>query len=276
VADRELARRLPGLSVYGLQSPGQPPEDLLAMAALYAEAVRQVQPHGPYRLAGWSLGGVVALEVARRLAAAGERIELLALIDTASPVLWRRQPEEDEAGLVGSFALDLARLTGVPVPAVDLAGLDEAGALSLVLAEGQAAGVLPPGLEPSELRRLFERYRANRRALARYEPVPYPGEAMLFRSRERPAGRDDGAALGWQGLIARLRVREVPGDHYTLLQEHAGTVAEHLREDLGPGRAGGGGLWSEVPGEAPHGGSLEQGDQRELDPQPALDLADDL
>jgi pimeloyl-ACP methyl ester carboxylesterase len=116
VAYRELARRLPGQVVYGLQSPGRPIEDLRGMAALYVEVVRQTQAEGPYRLAGWSMGGVVAFEMARQLTERGERVELLALIDTASPVLWGQDPEPDEAGLVAAFALDLARLSGVQAP----------------------------------------------------------------------------------------------------------------------------------------------------------------
>ena len=58
VAYRELARRLgTGQPVYGLQSPEPPLEDLREMAEHYAAAVREAQPEGPYRIAGWSMGG---------------------------------------------------------------------------------------------------------------------------------------------------------------------------------------------------------------------------
>ncbi|HSF38680.1 MAG TPA: amino acid adenylation domain-containing protein [Thermoanaerobaculia bacterium] len=226
VAYRELARRLPGQTVYGLQSPGKPIEDLREMAALYVEAVRQAQPEGPYHLAGWSLGGVVAFEMARQLVERGERVDLLALIDTASPGLRSQEPEPDEAGLVATFAQDLARLSGVSVPDVDLSGYDGDGALALVLELGKEAGVLAPGVELPELRRLFERFRANRRALSSYEPLPYSGEAVLFRARERPAGDP---ALGWGGLAGRLTVQELPGDHYTILRDGLEALAGALR-----------------------------------------------
>ena len=69
VAYRELARRLgSGQPVYGLQSPDPPIQDLREMAAHYLEALREVQPEGLHRLAGWSMGGVVAYEMARQLA----------------------------------------------------------------------------------------------------------------------------------------------------------------------------------------------------------------
>jgi acyl carrier protein len=76
--------------VYGLQYPGQhlaePPQlGLEDMAARYCEAIRGVQPAGPYCLAGFSLGGAIAYEIARHLRAAGEEVALLALLDVAVP-----------------------------------------------------------------------------------------------------------------------------------------------------------------------------------------------
>ena len=69
--------------VYGLQSPDPPLEDVCEMAARYLAIVREVQPEGPYRIAGWSMGGVVAFELARQLEAQGETTEILAMIDAA-------------------------------------------------------------------------------------------------------------------------------------------------------------------------------------------------
>ena len=65
--------------------PGQQPHDRIeAMAELYLSEIRQVQPHGPYLLAGWSLGGLIALEAAQQLPAAGEEVALVAMFDTLS------------------------------------------------------------------------------------------------------------------------------------------------------------------------------------------------
>ena len=83
-----LARGLAdGRAVYGLQGlgldPGLAPQERIAdMAAFYLEEIRQVQPQGPYLLAGWSMGGMIALEMARRLAATGRRVPLVLLLDT--------------------------------------------------------------------------------------------------------------------------------------------------------------------------------------------------
>ncbi len=87
----ELARRLaPGQAVYGVQArgvfdAGRPDDSIPSIAAHCIETMRTVQPDGPYLLAGYSAGGVVAYEVALQLAAAGQRVDLLALLDTFAP-----------------------------------------------------------------------------------------------------------------------------------------------------------------------------------------------
>jgi thioesterase domain-containing protein len=97
---------LPGLlggdwPVYGLQSravdPAQPPyRDLTEMVDEYTRHIRSVQPDGPYHLLGWSLGGNVAHAIAARLEAAGERVALLALLDSYPPQGSEAAPTADE------------------------------------------------------------------------------------------------------------------------------------------------------------------------------------
>jgi thioesterase domain-containing protein len=79
-----LPRHLdPGTPVYGLQTPtGSLPGSIAELAAEYARVIRRVQPHGPYQLLGWSFGGVVAHAVATALQRDGERVGLLALMDS--------------------------------------------------------------------------------------------------------------------------------------------------------------------------------------------------
>src|SRR5262249_32742163 len=85
-----LARQLgPEQPFYGFQSPDfageTKPHTIEALASHYLRHVRTVQSQGPYRLGGWSMGGVIAFEMARQLSEAGERVQLLALIDSYAP-----------------------------------------------------------------------------------------------------------------------------------------------------------------------------------------------
>src|SRR5579863_1246168 len=92
---RELAERLgPEQPFYGLQAVGldasRPPlTSIEEMATAYAKEIRRKQPHGPYFLGGYCMGGTVAYEIARQLQAQGERVALLALFDTME---WSKIP----------------------------------------------------------------------------------------------------------------------------------------------------------------------------------------
>jgi len=234
VAYRELARHLGGgVPVYGVQSPDPPIDDLREMAAHYLAAIREVQPAGPYRLLGWSMGGIAAYEMARQLAEREETVEVLALLDALSPKHFTGGAELGETDMVAIFASGIAWLHGLEVSSVDLSGLDQDAALALVLDLGRQAGLVPPDLELAELRRLFERFRANHYALYTYEPGPYAGEVILFRGAESRQ-RDEDPTLGWGGLVSGpLRVLDLPGGHYTILREEVETLAGRLRTLLG-------------------------------------------
>src|SRR5207248_9388458 len=76
-------RRFYGLRATESEGSSTPPQTLEELAADYVVAIRGVEPHGPYLLGGFSLGGVVAFEMARQLRAAGHEVGLLAVIDSA-------------------------------------------------------------------------------------------------------------------------------------------------------------------------------------------------
>jgi thioesterase domain-containing protein len=234
---RELARRLgPDQPVYGLRSPQRPQEpltDLRQMAALYVEAARQVQPSGPYRLAGWSMGGLVAYEMARQLVEQGEPVELVALIDAASPQWWAEQPRPSDAELAAWFARDLARLFGaVEVPAVRLDAPDVEGNLARVLEVGHRAGVVPESVGLSDLRRLFDIFRANRLALSSYPALPCSGSLELIRATEPVPEAGEDRYRGWRDLAAGgVTVHDLQGDHYSIvLGEGVERLAASLRD----------------------------------------------
>ncbi|MFF2652555.1 AMP-binding protein [Streptomyces sp. NPDC058045] len=92
-----LDRRQP---LYGVQAPalsgGPLPPALRAQAAGYVRRIREVRPHGPYRLLGWSVGGILAHTVGVLLQEAGEEVQLLALLDAFPAEQWRARPAPEE------------------------------------------------------------------------------------------------------------------------------------------------------------------------------------
>jgi thioesterase domain-containing protein len=97
-------RPLYGLQAEGLEAGQVPSERIDEMARHYLEAIRRVQPEGPYLLGGWPVGGVVAFEMARQLQAQKQEVALLALFDSQIPA-GRKAPSDDVSQLI-SFAAD--------------------------------------------------------------------------------------------------------------------------------------------------------------------------
>ena len=244
---RELARHLGGeRPVYGLQSLGlgeglAPQESVEEMAASYVQALREVQPHGPFHLAGWSIGGAVAFEMAQQLGAAGETVDLLALLDTLAPgTSAGRDEEPDEAMLLWGLAQDLGGLSGIggmDLSLERLRELDPESSLAEILETAERAGALPAGLGQAQAARLWQVYRANVRAVRAYEPRSYPGRLSIFTTSGNPLLAELGPALGWERVTASggggLKVQVLATDHYSLLREPAvGRLADRLRAAL--------------------------------------------
>jgi amino acid adenylation domain-containing protein len=236
---RELARHLGGeRPVYGLQSlgllDGRPPQESVEeMAASYLEAVRRVAPGGPFLLAGWSIGGAIAFEMAQQLRAAGEEVALLALLDTLAPGAWAGGEEKpDEAMLLFGLAGDLAGIAGSEhtLTRKRLSELGPEAGLAEVLEQAQRAGTLPAGLGHEQAARLWHVYRANVRAVRAYRPRAYPGRLSLFPTSGNPLLPSLGPALGWERLaVGGLKVQILAADHYSLLREPAvGRLAQRL------------------------------------------------
>jgi thioesterase domain-containing protein len=196
------------------------------MAETYLEALRSVQPRGPYRLAAWSMGGAVAYEMALRLTAVGEEVAALVLLDSS---VSGGAVRLDDVDVLAAFAADLA---GLAKKSFDLepAALREVAPerrVPLFLEQAQAVGALPAGCGVRQLDRLLNVFRANLEALHAWDPrLSFPGEIVLARPAAKLArGDKDG---GW-GRLSGLEVRIWPlqGDHYSLLREPEASGLAH-------------------------------------------------
>jgi amino acid adenylation domain-containing protein len=236
----ELARCMgEGQPVYGLQSAGLEDDSSLGaslddLAAAYVLAIRTVQPRGPYQLGGWSQGGVIALEMARHLAAQGEDVALLALLDSRRPQVGAAAGPPDERALTAAFARDLIapRLDGIPpLPSTtaELCQLSPDEQLASLIEVAVRCGILPPDAGPRRLRRLLEVFKANFSSYLRYQPGIVQQRIHLFRAREEDDAGDP--TYGWGELaLVPVSVHEVGGNHYSMLDRaHAGLLAARLR-----------------------------------------------
>jgi thioesterase domain-containing protein len=212
----DLARELPPEQpVYAFQSPdpgdGQLPATVEGMAALYLRELRRVRPEGPYRLGGWSLGGLIAFEMARRLRSLQREVAFLGLLDAPDPARFPRL-QDDGDGDAEMTILQYVTQRNPPVTLEGLRALDPEARLELILEQVRQEGVRPAALDLSELRRLVRIVRAHRRAVRAYEPQPFDTSLVYVRAAE---GLGDDAV--WAGLaLGGAEVHEVPGSHMSM------------------------------------------------------------
>ncbi|NER63590.1 amino acid adenylation domain-containing protein, partial [Pseudomonas sp. MAFF212427] len=231
-----LGRQVPGdFPIYGLPGTGPdeaPLQTLECLAARLIERMRTVQPHGPYRLAGWSFGGVLAYEVAAQLLGMDETVAFLGLIDSyvprltdrgkaywQGPALLERQLLEHcsahwrAQGDVGVDAL-------AQVQALQQQGLD----FSVLLERCRAQQLLPTELAQAHdapLRHYLTRELAHGHALAHYRVEPLGIDLHLFRAEQRSTQQvPRSPSLGWGEWLPTQVVHciTVPGDHHSMMQ----------------------------------------------------------
>jgi len=220
---RHMGRQRP---IYGLQAPdadsGAHTGSIEGLAAFYIAAIRNVQAQGPYHLGGWSMGGVIAYEMARQLQQAGEQAGTLVLMESYTPEVVRtfEQAYLDKNRLSGETLLlmTFARELGLDDGETFLAGAAEAAGLTRRLDALFEQATLPEDIDSTQLHRLFKVFEANVRAMNRYTPGQYRGGIKLLYGDKGNQALD--ANGGWKELISGdVSIETVPGDHYSILRQ---------------------------------------------------------
>ncbi len=249
-----LARHLPAEQpLYALQAagiePGTTPTDSVPqMARDYLRAIQRIRPDGPYHIGGWSLGGLIAFEMARQLAEQDADLGSVVLIDTMT---LRPGSHTDVAAqhLYSFFLAELLWGAGGAASAVEPLPADvnsDEAALDFVLARAVEHGVLPGRGSRDVLRRLFDVFRACWRAGADYRPPQCDLDVTLLRAaqalpeplraaHDAAGSRYGEAANGWDHYVGgHLEVIAVPGDHLSMVTEpHVADLAAVLAEQVG-------------------------------------------
>ncbi|MDQ3265841.1 MAG: amino acid adenylation domain-containing protein [Myxococcota bacterium] len=232
----------PKQPVFGLTAPeleGLPtPSSLEERVELYAATIRAHRPGGPYRLAGYSDGALLAYELARRLESEGQRVELVALIDRPTPAL---------ASAVGGSGTLPARPTALERLSEALglmedptfAGLmDDEARWEHILAQGRRFGMLPAEASLEALDPIIASLSSMQDHLTGWRPGPYAGEVMVVSS-QFSLDRLKDPALGWGAALGRaVQGVTIPGAHDTIVQlPHVRALALALQDSLAKGAA---------------------------------------
>jgi amino acid adenylation domain-containing protein len=222
-----------GIHARGLLENQLPHTRIEDMAAYYIENIRRVQPDGPYLLGGWSMGGVIAFEMARQLEARGQRVSLLALISAKLLAPEEVASRWDEVEFVTHFAqLVKVPLDKLKISIDELYKLDSEELLDYVLQRGIESEMVSQDVQLAQVRRLFELFKSNVEANENYRPQPLSQRVTLFKGDKETMETPD-ETMGWGALTSgEVEIHTVPGaDHFTMVDEpYVRSLAEQLTD----------------------------------------------
>lgn len=209
-------------------------------ATRYLKEIRTLQPKGPYFLAGESFGGLVAFEMAQQLHMQGEKVALLALLDTQSPLsakkklLWHQWVSLHLKSLLVEGSTYALKKLDQRISS----GKNRLSIVSRIYRKFDLRSGRSFRSYLQEVAQLDVRQQVRDQALRNYIPSPYPGKVILFRAMERDQfeADDTDPQFGWGELAAGgLEVHHVPGDHIGILKEpHVRIMATKLIANLQP------------------------------------------
>lgn len=237
---------------YAVQAVGtngkeKPLTTIEAMATRYIDALKVVQPTGPYFLGGWSFGSYVAFEMAVQLANRREEVAKIILLDT--PPLTNNKTTNllnlldffltSSTRYIWSYVYDYLKLTNPDDKQQEEIELDLRYLSNFLNPQWMAdfftqKSQLSKFQQPS-VQLIMEVILANSNALINYQPSVYSGQITLFSAKESWRLHGKNSSLEWMTLATKgLDIQSIPGHHFNILRKpHVETLAQKLEECLG-------------------------------------------
>ncbi|WP_377450003.1 polyketide synthase Pks13 [Rhodococcoides fascians] len=237
VAYEPLLRKLPaGTPMYGLERVEGP---IAKRAAEYVPLIKAIQPEGPYVFVGWSLGGILAYEVARQMEEEGIEVAYVGLLDTVMPGTTIPDTKDEVRKRWERYAAFAKKTYNVdyPIPYDKLVDSDDEGQIRIITDLVKLSGAKIPG-------GIIEHQRTSwldNRAIQTAELKEYGGHVTLYLADKY---HDDAIALepayatreehgGWGPVVKDLEIVYVGGDHLAVVDEpYIGKIAAHLSKTL--------------------------------------------
>nr|WP_324251607.1 thioesterase domain-containing protein [Photorhabdus bodei] len=227
--------------IYALPWPSINEEPMTTMeqqAARMITLIKAVQPEGPYRLCGYSSGGILAYAIAQQLLHAGEMVNFLGLIDTPAPHYLGEQIIQPKY----RFFIELARLSGeehVEEIAELYRRIDELNFVQFI-AVAQELALYPANLSADVIAKRWGQIARYAQIVVDYEPPalaitlhqfhavePSPAISLSFMTDEQPESASIEPSLGWAQIMpdASLELIAIPGNHFSLLEDDENKTA---------------------------------------------------
>lgn len=252
----DTAHAVYGIEARGLDGTAEPFDRIEDMAQFYVGEIRRIQPEGPYLLAGFSFGGLVALEMARQLREQGGAVNFLALLDSfphtrfwplrSRVASWRQLAMFFRSGstiarlvdyhrdvlrsksTVGAALYLISRAWRALKLSVDIFRLGAWLQRFADFPDAPSQAAPRNTAIPDAVRRV---QRAGEVAYRHYRPRFYDGEITFIKAQDEVRIPFD-ASLLWEPLARRLTVQAIPSDHQNLVRAGAAPLAAQLTENL--------------------------------------------
>jgi thioesterase domain-containing protein len=219
--------------VYGFEAPGfdgdrTPLRSLPALSAEYVATLLEFQPDREYRLLGWSMGGVIAFDMAQRLTAAGATVSRVILVDVGLPWVADLPPEKE---IQRRFMRDIMGIAGAPPAQLDAVfdALSDDVESTVTFTAIEAAAILPEEIDAEILADRFAVFRAHIEALFAFEVTEkYNGPVVHIMSAESMP-----EYMRWDRVATDLTEHVIPGDHHSIWSgDELVTLSELVRASL--------------------------------------------
>jgi amino acid adenylation domain-containing protein len=205
------------ISVYGLTFPSY---DVASLKTIQSQAMRlisiikTIQPKGPYRIAGWSFGGIIAYEIASQLLGEDETIEFLGLIDMHNYTHEAKSLSSmnDSEMLIKIMADKEVKLSSSEQMKFDAGTLT----FEMLVKKCKEEKIFPDEFNFEQIRHRLNVARINGEAYRNYSPSLIPVTMHLFRANE---GEYHELYLGWDSILPerQIKVIPVPGTHMSMM-----------------------------------------------------------
>ncbi|MFL9875106.1 non-ribosomal peptide synthetase [Paraburkholderia megapolitana] len=236
------------IPVYGL--PPLPlempqPRTLEAIAARFVKIIKSVQAVGPYRIAGWSFGGLIAYEIATQLIAQHDEIEFLGVFDTTLPYR-AENVDAHYASLITLYSFVVNNFENFDPQTLDIEGAQDLDALierivqQIERRKREGNPLWHLAYESADENRLFlERLVAHGNAMNEWRPKPIAVKAHVYSAQDASITPLEGYTelpfdLGWQAVLdpSNIAVIPIPGNHETIVKMHADVLGKSISDTL--------------------------------------------
>ncbi|MCP5061068.1 MAG: amino acid adenylation domain-containing protein, partial [Ignavibacteriae bacterium] len=212
---REFAniRSFFGLKAIGIGGRVEPQTTIEEMAATYIKAIKELRPNGPYIIGSWSMGVVIAYEVAYQLAQKGEKVDPLIILDQG-PIIPNDEPEDTAEFLSRMF------MGRTEFNLDELRKLSYDDQLKTVLKKAKKERQFPKFISLKRFKTYVKILKIQQDAWRNYKIPKYTGDIILIKSKDSNYDYYNTEEFGWEKFVSgKINIHTTDGDHNTMLHD---------------------------------------------------------